>query len=95
MALGFWKGFEFVEHGLELLLFVEGLVGGDGGGDERVGEELVHLVGADAAAAVESEVPCDADEPDAEVADVGQGLLVLEDADEGVLNDVFGFSAVA
>ena len=75
--------------------FVEGLVGGEGAGDEAFGEEVVHLLGTDAAAAVEGEVPGDADEPDAEVADGGEFALVFEDADEGVLDGVFGFGAAA
>jgi len=82
------------------LSFVEGLVGGEGAGDEAFGEEVVHLLGTDAAAAVEGEVPGDADEPDAEVADGGELVLmcfalVLQDSDEGVLDGVFGFGAAA
>ncbi len=59
------------------------------------GEGFVELVGADAAAAVDGEVPGDADEPDAEVADVGELELMFENAEEDVLDDVFGLGAVA
>ena len=64
-------------------------------GDEAFGEEIVHLLRADAAAAVEGEVPGNADEPDTEVADLIKGVAALEDADEGVLHDVFSFGAAA
>jgi hypothetical protein len=75
--------------------FVAGLGGGGGGGDEGVGEERIHLVGTDASATVEGEVPGDADEPDAVVANGGEFVLVFEDADEGVLHDVFSLCGVA
>jgi hypothetical protein len=70
-------------------------IGGDGAGDAGFGEGFVELVGTDAATAVDGEVPGDADEPDAEVADGGKILLVFKDAEEGVLDDVFGFGTVA
>jgi hypothetical protein len=92
--------FEFGEDGVELLGELEGVVGGLERGGELGGEGRVDLVGADAAAAIESEVPGDADEPDAEVADGGElgvvGFLdVLQDPDEGVLDGVFGFGGIA
>jgi hypothetical protein len=85
----------FAEDGFELLGLVKGLVGGESASDEALGEESVHLLRTDAAAAIEGEVPGDADEPDAEVADGGERFAVFEDADEGVLHDIFGFGGVA
>jgi hypothetical protein len=95
LALVFGEAVEGVEDEGHTLGFGEGLVGGEVGGDEGLGEEGIDLVGADAALAVEGEVPGDADEPGAEVADGGKLVLVLEDAEERVLDDVFGFGAVA
>jgi hypothetical protein len=74
---------------------VKGDVGGCIVADEGVGEDFVELIGPDAAAAVEREVPGDADEPDAEVADFGKSAAMFHDAEEGVLHDVFGFGGVA
>lgn len=95
LALGAGEAVDLAEDGLRLLRFDERAVGGHVPGGERAHEELVHLVGSDAAAAVEREVPGDADEPDAEVADVWECALVFHDANEGVLHDVFGFGGVA
>jgi hypothetical protein len=94
VAFGGGKAVDLAESCGDLAGFGEGLVGGGGGGDEGVGEERVHLVGTDAAATVEGEVPGDADEPDAVVADGWELVLVFQDADEGVLHDVFGLCAV-
>lgn len=95
VALGWGEAVEFGEDGLDLLGLGEDEVGGEGLGGEGLGELGVELVGADAAAAVEGKAPADADEPGAEVADVGEGVPVFEDAEEGVLDDVFGFGGVA
>ncbi len=95
MALGFGEALDFAEGGGDLAGVGEGLIGGDGAGDEGFGEGFVELIGADAATAVDGEVPGDADEPDAEVADGGELLLVFEDAEEDVLDDVFRLGAVA
>jgi hypothetical protein len=95
LALVFGEAVEGVEDEVHALGFGEGEVGGEVGGNEGLGEEGVDLVGADAALAIEGEVPGDADEPGAEVADGGELVLVLEDAEEGVLDDVFGFGTVA
>ncbi len=85
VALGFGEAFDFAEGGGDLAGVGEGLVGGDGGCDERGREGLVKLVGADAAAAIDGEVPGDADEPDAEVADGREVFFVFEYAEEGIL----------
>ena len=61
MALGFGEALDFPESGGDLAGVGEGLVGGGGAGDERFGEGLVELVGTDAAAAVDGQVPSDAD----------------------------------
>ena len=53
------------------------------------------LLRADAATAIEGEVPGDADEPDAEVANLVEGVAPFEDAEEGVLHDIFGLGAAA
>ena len=42
-----------------------------------------------------AESSSDADEPEAEIADLGEGVGVLEDAEEGVLHDVLSFGAGA
>ena len=100
VAFGVGEAVDFAEDGGDVAGVGESLVGGCGVGDEGGGELVVELVGTDAAAAVDGEVPGDADEPDAEVADgreielVGLGG-VLEDAEEGVLDDVFGLGGVA
>ncbi len=95
VALGLGEAFEFAENGGDVAGFGEGLVRGDAVRDEGGGEGFIELVGADAAAAVDGEIPGDADEPDAEVTDGGELFLVFEDAEEGVLDDVFGLGAVA
>lgn len=95
VALGFGEALDLAEDGGDLAGVGEGLVGGCGAGDERGGEGLVELVGADAAAAVDGEVPGDADEPDAEVADGREFELMFEHAEEDVLDYVFGLGAVA
>ncbi len=95
VAFGFGKALDFAEGGGDLAGVGEGLVGGNGAGDEGGGEGFVELVGTDATAAVDGEVPGDADEPDAKVADGGKLFLVFEHAEEGVLDDVFGFGTVA
>ena len=100
VALGLGETLDFAEHGGDLAGVGEGLVGRCGAGEEGGGELVVHLVGADAAAAVDGEVPGDADQPDAEIADGGEietvGFeIVFEDTDEDVLDDVFGLGAVA
>jgi hypothetical protein len=100
VALGLGEALDFAEDGGDLAGVGEGLVGGYGGRDEGGGELVVHLVGTDAAAAVDGEVPGDADEPDAEISNGGEIVtvgfeVVLEDADEDVLDNVFGLGAVA
>ena len=95
MTLGFGEALPLAEDGFEAGGLGKGLVGGEGASDEAFGEEIVHLLRADAAAAIEGEVPGDADEPDAEVTDVGESVATLKDADEGVLDGVFGFGAAA
>lgn len=95
MALGFGETLPLAEDGFEAGGLQQGEVGGEGAGDEAFGEEIVHLLGADAAAAIEGEVPGDADEPDAEIAHFVEGVAAFEDADEGVLDGVFGFRAAA
>ena len=72
VALGFGEALDFAEGGGDLAGVGEGLVGGDGVGDEGFGEGFVELVGTDAAAAIDGQVPGDADQPDAEVADFGE-----------------------
>ncbi len=95
VALGLGEALDFLKRRRDLAGVGEGLVGGCGVGDEGRGEGLVELVGADAAAAVDGEVPGDANEPDAEVADGGELLFVFEYAQEDVLDYIFGFGAVA
>lgn len=58
---------------------------------------MVHLARSCPPGAVEREVPCDAHQPGAKIDNCGELVLVLalEDADEGVLNNVFGFGRVA
>ena len=60
-----------MEDALGLLGFVEGLVGGGVAAGEGLEEEVVSLLGLAAAAAVECEIPGDADEPGAKIADGG------------------------
>jgi hypothetical protein len=60
-----------------------------------VDKGFIHLVGPDAAAAIEGEVPGDANQPDAHVAHGGEGEAMLDDAEEDVLDDVFGLGAAA
>ena len=86
-----------VEGGGELLVAGEELIGGWGAGDEGVGCGVVDLVGATAAAVVDGAVEGEADEPDAWVVEVGEavGALLLEGAEEDLLDDVFGFGGVA
>ena len=95
LALGAGKAVDLAEDAGEFAGLVKGDVGGCVAAGERVGEGVVHLVGTDAAAAVEREVPGDAHEPDAEVADFGKRALVFHDADEGVLHGVLGLGGVA
>ena len=95
MALGFGQALPLAEDGFEAIGLLEGLVSGKGAGDEAFGEEVVHLLRTDAAAAIEGEVPGDPNEPDAEVADPIEGEAVFKDADEGVLDDVSGLGAAA
>jgi hypothetical protein len=70
-------------------------VGGQLAGDEGVYKSFFKLTGSLAALAVECEVPGDADEPDAEVFDLGELVTVLQDAEKGVLHGVLGLCAVA
>jgi hypothetical protein len=93
-ALGFGEGVDGGEGGLQGVVLGEELVGGQVGGDEGVYKTLFELAGRLAAFTVEGEVPGDADEPDAEVVDLGELVLVLQDANEGVLHGVFGLCAV-
>lgn len=95
VAFGFGEAVDLAEDGGDVVGVGEGLVGGRGSGDERVGEGLVELVGTDATAAVEGEVPGDADEPDAEVADGGKFALMFKDTEEDILDHVFGLGWVA
>ena len=95
VALGLWEAVDLAEDSGDVAGVGEGLIGGHGGGEECVGEGLVELVGADAPSAVEGEVPGDADEPDAEVADGGELVLMFEYAEKDVLNNVFGLGGVA
>ena len=81
VAFGFGKPLPLAEHGPEALCVCEGLIGGQGPGDEGLSEEVVHLLRADAAAAIEGKVPGNADEPDTEIADLLQGVAALEDAE--------------
>ncbi len=94
LAFGRGKAIDGCQGLVDLLGFAEGLVGGGGLGCEGSEEGLAGLIGAGAATSVEGEVPGDADQPGAEVADLGEGFLVLEDAEKGVLDDVFSFGAV-
>jgi hypothetical protein len=82
--------FHLGEDALDALGFVEGVVWRCGVGGEAFGEALVELLWAYATAAVDGEIPSDADEPDAHVANAVEALTVFEDANEGVLYDVLG-----
>jgi hypothetical protein len=93
-ALGLGEGVDGGEGGGDGALLGEELVGGEVGGYEGFYKAGFELAGADAAFAVEGEVPGDADEPDAEVFDLGELVAVLQDAEEGVLHGVFGLCAV-
>ena len=100
LTLEFGEAIDGVEDEAALFGVVEGLVMGSAGRDESLKEEIVGLIGLVSTAAVQGEVPGDADKPGAEVADGRRGatvcfLLELEHADKGVLNGVFGFGAVA
>ena len=95
VALGFGEAIDFAEDGGDMAGVGEGLVGGCGAGDEGGGELVVELIRPDAAAAIDGEVPGDADEPDAEVADGGEFEAMFENAEEGVLDNVFGLGWVA
>src|SRR6202012_4192562 len=95
LALGAGKAVDLAEDEGELAGLVEGDVGGGVAGGGGEGEGLVELIGPDAAATIEREVPGDAHEPDAEVADVRERALMLHDTDEGVLHNVFGLGGVA
>jgi len=95
MALGFGEPLDLGEDEADASCFVEGAVGGKALRGEGLGEGFVELAGTDAAATVDGEVPCDAREPDAEIADGGQGVVMFEDADEDVLDDIFGFGGAA
>lgn len=95
LALGLGKAIDGVEDALRLLRFVEGLIGWGVATGEGCEDKIVGLIGLGAAAAVESEIPGDADQPGAKIADGGKVVLVLEDAEKGVLNSVFGFRAIA
>jgi len=53
VAFAAGEAFELKEDRPDLLGLVECLIGGDGGGDEGLGEGVVHLLGADAAPAIE------------------------------------------
>ena len=57
-------------------------------------EEVIHLLGPNTTAAIEREVPGDAHQPYAKIANGGQLAAVLDDADEGVLHNVFGLGPV-
>ena len=83
--------FDLAEDGLNVAYVFEGAVCGCCGSDKRVDKLGVGWAGPAAAEAIEGEVPRDANEPDAVVADAGQRCRPLEDTEEGVLNDVFGF----
>ncbi len=95
VALGLGEALDFPKRRRDLAGVGEGLVGGGGAGNEGLGEGFVELVGADAAAAVDGQVPGDADQPDAQVADCRQFEAVFENAEKDVLNNVFGLGAVA
>ena len=76
-------------------MLVDGLIGWQVAADEGGGEKVVHLIGPDALAAVESAVPGDADEPDTHVADLRERRAAFKNADENVLDYVLRFGAVA
>ncbi len=68
--------------------FCQSLIGGQIGGDEALGEEIVDLLRVDATAAVEGEVPGDAHQPGPQVYDCSQLRFSLADAQEDVLYHV-------
>jgi hypothetical protein len=84
-----------VEYLADLAGLRESLVGGQGGRDETRGEHVVHLLGPDFAAAVEGEVPGDADEPWSDLDDVAEFPLAFEHAEEDVLDYIFSFGCIA
>ena len=95
VPFGLGETLDLKEDDGDLLGMAEGGVGGEVVGDEVGGEVGVHLTGLDAAAAVEGQVPDDADEPDAEVSNGDERLAMLDDAEEGFLDDVLGLLRAA
>ena len=93
MALAPGQSLELAKDGVNALRLVERLVGRNVACDQAPRKGLVQLLRPDAPPAVDGEIPCNADQPDAQVTNGGQGPAMFEDADEGVLNDVFGFCA--
>jgi len=93
-ALGFGESVDGGEGGLQGVVLGELLVDGQVARDEGFDETCFELTGRFAAFAVEGEVPGDADEPDAEVFDGVERVLMLQYAHEGVLHGVFSFGAV-
>ena len=84
-----------VKHRLHLLSLLKGEIGWELTTGEGLQEKCLDLFRADAAAAVQGEIPGDADEPDAQVADGGERTPMFEHADEDILHDIFGFASVA
>lgn len=95
LALRLWQAVDGPQDAPHLLGVSERLVGGDVRGYQGLQEKVVGLIGLEATLAVESKIPGNADEPGAEVADGEEAVGLLEDADKGVLDGVFGFGAVA
>jgi hypothetical protein len=95
VVFGAGQALHLAEYAADALGFVKGLMRCCAAGGKVVGEVLVELLRADSAATVDGEVPCDAREPDAHVAYVGEAIAVFEDANKGVLHDVFGLGGAA
>ena len=95
VALLSGEAVQLTEDSVDLLRVFECVIGGSGGGGEGFCEGVVELIGANATAAIQGEIPGDADEPDTHVADLWKGRLVLKHAEEGVLNDIFGIGSAA
>jgi hypothetical protein len=95
LALLFWQALHCGEDLADAAGFGECLVGGQVARGELRGEDLIHLIGPDAAAAIKGKVPCDADKPWADFDDGAHFVPVLEDAEKDFLDDVLGLGLVA
>ena len=89
MALSLGQSFHLAQDGLQSLRFVQCLVSRHTLRHETLCKVLVELFRSYASPAVNGEIPCNTNQPDSHITDCRERVTMFDDANKGVLNDIF------